>query len=549
MTKAAENSSLGRRYLFKLAANAAGIPLFFVLEAVLPRALGPTTYGNYTFCTSLFQNFTNFLDMGTSTCLFTSLSKRPGEFGLVAFYARLAALMLLLCVLAGLVPRLPGAGAWLLPDVPLWMALPAAIWAYITWAGRVTRGMNDALGLTTRSELTRLGMNLFSALLLLILYRSNLLTLPVLFGHQYLTLGLMAAGFAFCLRGHWRDPSHAENAAPLRQKDAPRTGAWRLSREEFAARAREFRRYSAPLFITALCSALALSGERWLLQIFNGSAEQGYFSLSQKVGMACFMFVSAMTPLLTRELAVAHAKGNPAEMARLLDRFAPRLYALSACLACFALAEAPAVARLFGGGQFAKALLPVQIMALYPIHQSYGQIAGAVFYATGETRLLRNISLISLFAGLVCVWALLAPPDFAAPAAGEPAGAAADPLLRQPAFSAWLPGGFGLGAAGLAWKTVVMQCITVNCLLLVCRRTIPFRYLRNLAHQLICPAVLLPLAFLARYATENLRPDDLSRLILSGGCYGLLCLAPALVFPFVFGLERQDLRIRGRAQP
>ena len=81
MTTPAKNVSLGRRYLFKLVSNVATIPLFFVLEAVLPRALGPAAYGNYNFSTTLFQNFTNFLDMGTSTCLYTSLSKRPGEFG------------------------------------------------------------------------------------------------------------------------------------------------------------------------------------------------------------------------------------------------------------------------------------------------------------------------------------------------------------------------------------------------------------------------------------------------------------------------------------
>ena len=73
--------SLGKRYAFKLVSNVATIPLFFILEAVLPRALGPAAYGNYNFITSLFQNFTNFLDMGTSTCLYTTLSKRPGEFG------------------------------------------------------------------------------------------------------------------------------------------------------------------------------------------------------------------------------------------------------------------------------------------------------------------------------------------------------------------------------------------------------------------------------------------------------------------------------------
>ena len=527
--------SLGKRYAFKLVSNVATIPLFFILEAVLPRALGPAAYGNYNFSTTLFQNFTNFLDMGTSTCLYTSLSKRPGEFGLVAFYVRVALAVLALCLLAGGLMFLPGAGQWLMPGVPLWMALPAALWAYVTWAGRVARGMNDALGLTTHSEPVRVGVNVFSALLLLGLYFGGVLTLPVLFGHQYLTLGLLAAGFALCLRGTWAESPAGHSS---------RLGRWRLGKAEFAGYGREFWRYSGPLFVTALCSAFALSGERWMLQFFNGSAEQGYFSLSQKVGMACFMFVSAMTPLITRDLAVAHGKGDAREMARLLDRFAPMLYAVSAWLACFTLAEAPAVVRLFGGGRFADAILPVQIMALYPIHQGYGQVAAAVFYATGETRLLRNLTLVTLFAGLICAWILIAPPDFAQSAAA-PGGQAGGFV------PAWLPlGGFGLGAAGLACKMVGVQFVTVNLLLLACRRSAPFRYWRNLAHQVICPAALLVLAFAARYGTEAAglgQAQDILRFLVSGICYCLLCLVLAFACPFVLGLQRGELaaRLRG----
>lgn len=527
MTTQAKNDSLGKRYLFKLVSNMATIPLFFVLEAVLPRALGPAAYGNYNFVTTLFQNFTNFLDMGTSTCLFTSLSKHPGDFSLVAFYARTALAMLLLCLLAGLLMLLPGAGEWLMPGVPLWMALPAALWAYITWAGRVTRGMNDALGFTNCSELVRIGVNVFSALLLLGLYFGGILTLPVLFGHQYFTLGLMAAGFALCLQGFWNGRPSPPTADATPETRTNQTNPWFLTRAQQTGHARDFWRYSGPLFVTALCSALALSGERWMLQFFNGSTQQGFFSLSQKVGIACFMFVSAMTPLITRELAVAHGKGDPREMARLLDRFAPMLYALAAWLSCFTLAEAPAVVRLFGGGQFAEALLPVQIMALYPIHQGYGQVAGAVFYAAGETRLLRNITLFSLALGLICAWVLLAP----APGSVN-------------SFAAGLPlAGLGLGAPGLAWKMVGVQFITVNILLLTCRKIAPFRYGRNLIHQLLCPATLLALALVARYGTEAAglgQTQDILRFLISGCVYCLLCLLLALVCPFLFGLKRGE---------
>ncbi|MDR2800180.1 MAG: oligosaccharide flippase family protein, partial [Desulfovibrio sp.] len=385
-----KNDSLGRRYLFKLASNIASIPLYLVMEAVLPRALGPSTYGHFSFSTAIFQNFTNFLDLGTSTCLTTALAKRPEEFGLGAFYLRLSACVFILCIAAALVMHLPGAGEALMPGLPLWLAVPAAFWAYLTWFGRVARGADDALGLTAASECVRIGTNLLAVAILLALYATGLLNLPVLFAQQYLCLGLGAAGFIFVMRKAFAKPRSLA-----------------LSRDERRAYAREFAAYCSPLFVLALCSAFALSAERWMLQFFEGSVEQGYFSLSQKIGAACILFVTAMTPLLTRELAVAHARRDPAEMARLLDRYAPMLYALCAWMSCFILAESRTVLRVFGGEAFADALPSVRILALYPLHQAYGQVAAAIFYAGGKTRALRNISLATLLLGLAASWLLL----------------------------------------------------------------------------------------------------------------------------------------------
>ncbi len=497
MTKPTD--SLGRRYAFKLLSNAATIPLYFVMEALLPRALGPSAYGSFSFSTALFQNFTTFLDMGTSTCLHTSLAKRPEEFGLVSFYARAALVILLLCVLAALALYVPGAGEALMPGVPLWLALPAALWAYLTWAGRVLRGVGDDLGITARTEVIRIANNMASAVALAVLFALGLLTLPMLFIHQYVFLGGLAAGMAWTLRGAW-------GASP----------SWKLGREALRGYLKEFWRYSGPLFVIALCSAVALSGERWILQFFEGSVQQGYFSLSQKVGMACFLFVTAMTPLLMREFAVAHGNNDPREMARLLDRYAPMLYAVTAWFCCFTLVEAGAVVRIFGGAAFADALLPVRIMALYPMHQAYGQVVNSVYYAAGETKALRNITLWTLLGGLAAAWVLLAPARL---------------------------GGLHLGAAGLAWKMVGVQFLAVNLMFFACRKMIPFNFRRNLFHQLFCPAVLAGLAALVHYGTMALGlggPDSIPRFFLAGVLYCLLTLAVLWLAPFVLGLRRGE---------
>ena len=63
--------TLARRYAFKLLANVASVPVYLAMEAILPRALGPRMYGNYSFATNLFQQLSGFLDMGTSPAFTT----------------------------------------------------------------------------------------------------------------------------------------------------------------------------------------------------------------------------------------------------------------------------------------------------------------------------------------------------------------------------------------------------------------------------------------------------------------------------------------------
>lgn len=501
----ASTPTLARRYAYKLLANVASVPVYLVMEAILPRALGPQMYGNYSFATNLFQQLSGFLDMGTSTCFYNALSRRQGEGGLIAFYMRAGVLVLCVSLLAAALMLLPPVGDLLLPGVPGWLAPLAAVWAFLTWWGRVLRSTNDALGETVPSELVRTALSLVAVLALVTLFWCGALNVHSLFAQQYAMLGSTALGYWLVTRAAWR-----------RRFGCPVP----LSLEPHARRAytREFFDYSHPLFVQALLSFAMLSAERWLLQWFDGSAEQGFFALSQKVSMACFLFVSAMTPLVMRELSIAWGRKDAAGMGRLLNRFAPLLYVVAAYFSCFTLAEGAALVRIFGGEEFAAAILPVQIMALYPLHQAYGQLTGAVFHATGRTRILRNMAAAECVYGLAAAWTLLAPSHLF---------------------------GLHLGATGLACKTVFVQMLTVNLYLWLASRFVPLRFWRNLLHQIWSLAALLALAFACREASLLAGlggVESLPRFFLSGALYSGCAILVAALLPAFLGLSRQEVR-------
>ena len=495
---------LAQRYVFKLLANIASVPVYLVMEALLPRALGPAMYGNYSFATNLFQQLFGFLDMVTSTCFYNALSRRQEETALISFYLRLTLFIFALAALVALLLLYEPVGALFMPSMPLWLAPLAALWAFLTWWGRVLRSMNDALGLTISSEIIRTLISLLALAILVMLFLAEELNIWSLFGQQYLMLAATAGAFFWVTIKSCR-----ERNVPMHLQ---------LATEKIHAYRREFFNYSHPLLIQALISFLMLTFERWLLQWFNGSAEQGFFALSQKVSMACFLFVSAMTPLVMRELSIAWGQKDTKAMGHLITRFAPLLYVVAAYFSCFTLSEGQALVNLFGGDQFQQALLPVQIMALYPLHQAYGQLAGSVFHASGKTHILRNIAIIECIYGLALTWLFIAPTNCL---------------------------GFGLGATGLAIKTVCVQFITVNVYLFIASRFIPLNFLHNLRHQILSLGFLLLLAFAGRELTIYLElgsATSVTRFFLSGVSYTLFVVIACFIFPQLLGFKRQELR-------
>ena len=515
--------SLARRYSFKLIANIAGVPLFLLMEAILPRALGPAGYGAFSYATGMFQYLTNFLDFGTSTCLFTTLSKRQQEWPLLAFFMRIAGLLFVLCLLMAGLCMIPELGLRIMPGVPAWIMAPAALWAFATWGGRVLRGVNDALGQTVKSEKIRTVAGVLACAALLLLHLGGVLSMPVLFIHQLVYLFGMMLAFKIIVLEAFR-PGRENGSG----RGLARRPSLKLSLEQKRAYADEFAKYSFPLFLQLIVVTLALMADRWLLQVFEGNVEQGYFSISQKVGMGCFLFISAMTPLLTRELAVAHGKNDHAEMGRLFTRFAPMLYAVAVYFSAFVCLEAQAVVNIFGGSQFAAAVLTVQIMALYPIHQGYGQLAQAVYYASSRTGALSRISIVSSAAGFLISLFLLMPEKY---------------------------GGQALGSVGLAFKMVGLQVLVCNFLLFMCSRFIPIRLGRLISHQLFCLAAFLGLAWASGqlayfwpgyfgsspFGLEGL-VGEVAGLCLRGAAYTAGVGALCLVCPWLMGMGRSELK-------
>jgi O-antigen/teichoic acid export membrane protein len=86
---------------------------------------------------------------------------------------------------------------------------------------------------------------------------------------------------------------------------------------------KEFYDYCNPMFVYSLISLVVGILDRWILQFYGGSIQQGFFGLAFNIGAFCFLFTSALSPLIMREFSIAFEKKDIAKIARDFRRYIP----------------------------------------------------------------------------------------------------------------------------------------------------------------------------------------------------------------------------------
>ncbi len=489
--------SLKKRYGYKLVSNGIGLVALLGTQAIVPRALGPADYGLFGYLTNFFTQTIELFDAGVTLGFYTKLAQRPGDHGLVRFnWGVLAAIGLLVVGATFLLHQLGlGRSVWL--STPMRFVYLAIAWCLLSKGAAVVGLMADAHGLTTSLEL---GRNLqrfvgLSGLLALAWWGGLRLSTYFLYG-QAMSVALVVAG-GIVLRRH---------GFPL----WPRRP---LTPVEIKGYAAELGEYATPLlWLTAVGMVVSLL-DRWLLQAYGGAVQQGFYGFSMQMGSLCFVFAASLTPLLMREMSKASAENDRERQRHLFLRLIPPLFSVSAFFGLFLAFQADRVIDLFAGGRYHDARLAVAVMCLYPLHQTYGQLSGSVFYSTGQTRLYRNIGVTMTLLGLPLTYFFLAPASV---------------------------GGQNGGAVGLAIKTVSLQFLETNVQLWFNARLLGFRYAALLKHQILSVAVLALCAGGVRWGAGRLGVGPGAEFLGAGVVYTGLVVALAWFFPRVFGFHRDD---------
>ena len=485
-----QEHSLKKRYSIKLFATAISGIISAVLLAIVPKALGPVAYGQFVYLQEFFMKAIGFLDMGSSIAFFTKLSARANRKELISFYFLYSFLVLLLIFGFVFASDAFGFLNTIIPNISTKYIYLGLFFGFFTWFTQIFIKISDAYALTVSVELIKVGHKIVSLLLLLFFVYQLSFDLELFYYYQYIALisFLLIISWLFIKKRIFQNILNSQFSILNLTK--------------------EFISYCHPLLVYSIVGLLAGLFDIWLLQKVAGSEQMGFYGLAYSLAAMCFLFTSAMTPIITREFSKSYEQKDLETMRKLFYRYIPMLYSIAAFFAVFISVQSENVLMIFTDEKFKDAYLVLVIMALYPIHQTYGQLSGSIFYATGQTKLMRNMALFTQPLGMLVTFILI-----------------------------YI---FELGAVGLAWKMILVQFVGVNIQLYFNAKLLDLNMKHFIWHQIY--AVLF-FAILALVPSMFILIDNkLLEFLVSGFIYTLLVIIFAYIFPQVFATNRNEIR-------
>lgn len=484
--------SLKKRYVIKLVSNIVNGLINIVLVAIVPKSLGPVAFGQFNYLQQFFSQLINFLDAGSSMAFFIKLSANTERQELIRFYFGVSFVLLCLLFVMSSVIRISDFSILFLPDIPSEYLYFGAWFGFLTWFTQIYIKISDAFALSVSVELIKVFHKIISMLLLIGLVYGMAFDLSIYFYFNYMALVsfLVIVSILFI-----KKEIFTQNLFILKC--------------DYQRIMIEFIHFCSPLVVFNIIGIGAGVFDIWLLQKLGGSIQSGFYGLAYSIAAMCFLFTSAMTPIITREFAKSHEEHDIENIKKLFNRYIPMLYSVSAYFAVFIAFQSEKLIEIFTDEKFKDASIVLMVMAFYPIHQTYGQLSGSLFFATNKTHLYKNIGLVSSFIGVVLTLIFLY-------------------VLK-------------LEALGLACKMVLVQIISVtiqlyfNCKFL----NISMRYF--LKHQLYSISFFIVCAFLTQKFFLKVDSIVLEFFIL--GCvYTLLVIIGGLLIPKLFAVTLNEIK-------
>ena len=414
-------SSIIFRFKSSLLANSFRAALTALTSIYIAKKLLPFGYGDLMFLLGSFVAIRSLLDMGSSSAFYTLISKKNRSylffktyFIWIIFQFFIAATFIFI-----LIPRHIFDSLWLGHNkLVTFIAFSACFIQQQVWQTMI----QIAESMRLSSTIQKLNFLISGVYLLILVSTAFFSSLNI---EKVLLILLFSYFFALIIG--W---NLLKNKLFLTFRKNKETSINRIYIE--------FYKYCKPLFYLSIISFLYDFLDKWMLQKFGGSQQQGFFQISSQFASICLIATTSILSIYWKEVAHSHHKKQMSHIQNLYLKTTKRLFFFGCFLAGSAIPWTKELIYSFLGPAYSESWLVLSIMFIYPITQSVGQIGGSTLLATANTRKVMQLASITMLISIPMSYFLLAPINFN-----------------------YLPG-MHLGAVGLAIKFVLLGFFSVN---------------------------------------------------------------------------------------
>lgn len=381
--------SFSNRFAINVVANILKSIQTFVAGLLIARGLGPDQYGKMVYLLGTFTAIRQLTDFGSSTTFFTLISKRRRDWRFVAIYLAwqliqfvgtfVAIIFLLPKTLAEMIWRGENNGLILLAFMASY--LQSSLWSTVIQIG-------EAMRVTWVVQLVGTIVGFVHCILMLILLTFNLISVSLV-----LKIIVCEWSFALCFMLY---------RVKLVSFECERSGNLKTIFDEF-------RLYCLPLVPYAWISFAYEMSDKWMLQTYGGNTQQAFYAVGNQFGSIAGVATASMLNVFWKEVAEAYDQGLVNRVNTLFVFVLKSLYLFASIVSGFLIPWAPNLLSLALGESFRSGSGVLIIMLLYPIHQSMGQVCGAMLYATGKTKISVVAGAISMILSILLTSFLLVP--------------------------------------------------------------------------------------------------------------------------------------------
>jgi O-antigen/teichoic acid export membrane protein len=488
-----EKHTVVQKYFSKFFSSIFGYILSLSVMGIVPRSLGVINYGNFNYCTSVLTKFLNLLDFRASTFFYTKISQNNHNKDLLNFFGKFILVIFLFSFIIVFIFLKTGLSNIYFPELGKKLILISLIYVQLSYIQDVYISLMDAAGLTIKLEFYRIISKLAFIISILLLFKYKSLDIYSLFYAYFISFIL----YIIILRENLR-----------KQKINLFKHSFK-NLIKLSKTVKEFIKYSSPLALYLILTFVADFFDRSVLQLYGGSFEQGIYSFSFMISNLCFLVISPMFPIFTRELSILSINQDVPEMSKLFRKFVPLLFTTTSILCCFLFNHTDFIIKLVGGNEYKYSDVPLRVLLFFPLFSVYSMLNASVIYSNSKTKILLIVSLVLLPLGMISTYFLVG-------------------------NAKWC---LNLGATGLALKTIFFELTSVIIILYINSKYLKIEFYKYIIHIIATVFVFLSLGFLTKYLSNKLFTNGTVEFFSAGIFYLISSMLLFLFFPKIFGMN------------